>query len=205
VRREEALRGALVIAGLAGLVFTLRQVVPTATWESAATETPQPTPIEPVSAPGPPSFLEQVQAALSPLGQQIQNGLSAFEGAIQQAASTFGLDADLLRAMIWKESKGDPLAARFEPKIRDTSYGLMQVLLGTARSLGFSGSVQDLLDPVRNIDVGAQYLRSRFDEYPDFRLAVASYNSGSPIFRDGQLINEQYVQDVQANLAALKG
>lgn len=199
--RQEALRGALVIVGVTGLVLAVRQVLPTLVPQ------PEPTPTEPEATPIPegPSLLEQVQAVLSPLGQRIRNGLSAFEGAIQQAAATFGLDADLLRAVIWKESKGDPLAVRFEPRIPDTSYGLMQVLLGTARSLGFAGSMQELLDPATNIAVGTQYLRSRFDEYLDFRLAVASYNSGSPVFRDGVLINEGYVQEVQANLAALKG
>jgi soluble lytic murein transglycosylase-like protein len=201
VTRQEALRGALVIVGVAGLVLMVRQALPTPAPQPA----PTPTEPEPTPTPEGPSLLEQVQAVLSPLGQRIRNGLSPFEGAIQQAAITFGLDQDLLRAVIWKESRGDPLAVRFEPKIPDTSCGLMQVLLGTARSLGFAGSVQDLLDPVTNIAVGTQYLRSRFDEYGDFRLAVASYNSGSPIFRDGVLINEAYVQDVQANLAALKG
>lgn len=189
--QQQALRATLVVVGVAGILVAVRGLTIAA----------------PPPAPGPagPPLLEPLQGPLTPEGRRIRDALAPFDGAIQRAAATWGLDPDLLGAMIWQESRGDPLAARFEPGVADTSYGLMQVLLGTARSLGFAGSVQDMLDPETNIGLGAQYLRSRFDLYPDFRLAVASYNSGSPIPRNGRLLNEGYVNDVRAHLAALKG
>lgn len=190
--QQQALRATLVVVGVAGILIAVRGLTIAA---------------PPAPAPGPagPPLLEPLQGLLTAEGRRIRDALAPFDGAIQRAAATWGLDPDLLGAMIWQESLGDALAARFEPGVADTSYGLMQVLLGTARSLGFAGSVQDLLDPETNIALGAQYLRSRFDLYPDFRLAVASYNSGSPIPRNGRLLNEGYVNDVRAHLAALKG
>jgi len=194
VIRQEALRGTLVLATLAGVLVAVRQ--------ASATITPSPTVSPEVP---PPTLVEQMQQLFTPAARRIRETLAPFDGQIEAAAITWGLDPDLLRAIIWQESKGDPLAARFEAKVQDTSYGLMQILLGTARSLGFAGSVQELLNPATNIMLGAQYLRSRFDQFGDFRLAVASYNSGSPIFADGTLVNEGYVRQVQRYLAALQG
>jgi soluble lytic murein transglycosylase-like protein len=190
VADRQALRGAAVLALLAAVALLTRRGIP-----ALAPEIPD-------SDGGLPEFLRRV---LTPIGERIRAALAPVDDAIQAAAATFSLDPDLLRAIVWQESRGDPLAARFEPKISDTSYGLGQVLLGTARDLGFAGTVQELLDPATNLFYAAKYLRSRFDRYPDFRLAVASYNSGSPIFRNGLLANETYVADIRDHLAALKG
>ena len=144
--------------------------------------------------------------ARSPLEEEIRGGLAPFAAELEAAALMHGLDPDLLRALVWQESKGDPLAVRFEPRLNDSSYGLGQVLLQTARELGFAGGVRDLLDPHTNLDLAARYLRSRFDTFGDFRLSVAAYNSGTPLLGpDGSLVNEGYVQDVTLFFDALQG
>lgn len=199
---QQAWRSVLVLVGAAALLLVIPRPGPV----SPAPPSPAPSP-----APAPPPepslepVLERLERWLTPQGDRIRSALIPYDQAIQAAASIWGLDTDLIGAVIWQESKGDSLAARFEPRINDTSYGLMQILLGTARSLGFAGTVPELLEPSTNIMLGAQYLRSRFDQYGDLRLSVASYNSGSPIPTNGLLVNESYVTAVLKHLAALKG
>jgi len=196
VTERQAWRSVLVLVGAAALLLVIPRPGPV----SPAAASPAPPP-----EPSPEPLAERLDRWLAPKGERIRSALIPYGQAIQAAASIWGLDPDLIGAIIWQESKGDPLAARFEPRINDTSYGLMQLLLGTARSLGFAGSVPELLEPSTNIMLGAQYLRSRFDLYGDLRLSLASYNSGSPIPTNGLLVNENYVKVVLGHLAALKG
>lgn len=65
------------------------------------------------------------------------------------------------------------------------SYGLTQITLTTARSLGFGGSGQDLLDPATNLRWGLRYFRRMYDGKDgasgargDWLNARAAYNAG---------------------------
>jgi len=196
VTEQQAWRSVLVLLGATALLLVIPRPSPVSSGPPSPAPSPEPS-LEPLA--------ERLERLLTPEGDRIRSALAPYDGAILAAASTWGLDPDLIGAVIWQESRGDRLAARFEPRINDTSYGLMQILLGTARSLGFAGSVPELLEPSTNIMLGAQYLRSRFDLYGDLRLSLASYNSGSPIPTNGLLVNENYVKVVLGHLAALKG
>lgn len=89
---------------------------------------------------------------------------------IQSAASKYSLDPALLRAVIMQESAGNPAAV--SPA---GAQGLMQLMPGTAASLG----VSDPFDPTQNVDAGARYLRQLLDQYGgDTTLALAAYNAG---------------------------
>jgi len=231
--RQEALRAALVLVGVAGILAVVRRagavVAPTEVLPPAAEpELPLP---EMILEEGPepaPSLFERIQEFLTPQGQCILAATAPFEAEIQAAATTWGVDPNLVRAVMWQESRVpgtcrvDPLAARFEPHVNDTSFGLMQLLLATARQMGFAGTPQDLVDPATNVMLGAQYLRRKLDEFGDVRLGVASYNSGSPITcteasrarqvergfracRLGELINEEYVRAVNNSFTAISG
>lgn len=64
---------------------------------------------------------------------------------------------DLL-AYITVESEFNPQAYRFEDHLNEASYGLMQLLLSTARQLDYVGPPEGLFDIHTNITLGLKYL-----------------------------------------------
>lgn len=92
--------------------------------------------------------------------------------------------ADVL-AIIQIESSFQPGAYRAEPQIGDASYGLMQILYGTAVDRGYSGPPEGLYDPETNIRYGMAQLRWSWDflarragAAPSQSLWIGSYNAG---------------------------
>jgi soluble lytic murein transglycosylase-like protein len=83
-----------------------------------------------------------VQAAPSP-------DLSA---RITQHASANGVPVALAKAVIRLESNFRPGAANAG------NFGLMQIRLGTARSLGYTGGAAGLMNPETNLRFGMKYL-----------------------------------------------
>lgn len=125
-----------------------------------------------------------------------------FDSAIQQAAVKWQVPEVWIRAVIDTESSWDPNAYRAEPQINDASYGLMQLLVRTARNLGFTGDAEDLYEPGLNIDLGTKLLsdlRSRYGD--DFRRIYSAYNSGKP---DAYLTSTQVAKNVTRAVAALE-
>jgi soluble lytic murein transglycosylase len=105
--------------------------------------------------------------------------LSPFDGPVESAAREFGLDPDLLRALIVTESGGDPRA-----RSRAGAVGLLQLMLPSAndvaRRLGM-GEVrtEDLEDPATNVRLGAGYLAWLLGVFGgEESFAVAAYNAG---------------------------
>lgn len=109
-----------------------------------------------------------------------------YGGLIHKTAAKYNLDPNLIFATIMIESGGDAKAIRHEPRINDASYGLGQILYGTARGIGFTGSPTDLFDPEVSIDLIGKYHRRNQDAY-DFELTpeqlTIAYNTGSPYSR----------------------
>ncbi len=96
--------------------------------------------------------------------------LARFAAEIREAAERFGVDPDLIRAVILQESGGDPRA-----RSRKGARGLMQILDGTARELG----LRRPFDPRENILAGTRYLADLLERNGgDLALALASYNAG---------------------------
>lgn len=96
--------------------------------------------------------------------------LDAFKSEIDLAASEFGVDAALLRAVIHAESAFNPMAISSKG-----AQGLMQLMPETATDLG----VVDAFDAAQNIRGGAEYLAQMLKNFNgDERLAAAAYNAG---------------------------
>ena len=94
----------------------------------------------------------------------------AYNDAIAEAAELYGLDPNLIRAIIRAESAFNPFAVS-----RVGAQGLMQLMPEVAEEL----NVLDPFDPRQNIFGGARYLRRLLDLHKgNVNLAVASYNAG---------------------------
>jgi len=129
----------------------------------------------------------------------------AYDDIIESAAKQYHLDPNLIRAFIKTESNWKPNAERAEPQIKDKSYGLMQVLLGTGRMVANNSSLTaaQLKQPTVNILVGSKYLKQQLDKYP-FDDAISAYNAGRPLYSilpGIRYVNQAYVTKVKLNYA----
>lgn len=103
----------------------------------------------------------------------------AYGNYVREASLRFGVPREIILAVIWRESRGKAGSIRREPKLGDASYGLMQILCSTARSLGFKGECWKLFDPRVNVHFGTAYLAwLKNHGLPTWPLAVAGYNAG---------------------------
>ncbi len=88
---------------------------------------------------------------------------------VQAAERQYALPEGLLDALIWTESRYNPLALS-----KAGAVGLGQLMPGTAQALG----VGNRYDPRANLLGAAQYLRRLLDQFGAIHLAVAAYNAG---------------------------
>lgn len=144
-----------------------------------------------------------------------------FIAVIRAAASQNGLQAELVAAICFQESRFDPLAERHEPKFQSTyidsnpkysrlpeptrrqlatSLGIMQVMGVVATEFGLPVSaLGSLCDPVIGLDYGCRKLRSLIKKHKTIEEAIAAYNAGSPRrMADGTFVNQTYVDRVNA-------
>ena len=92
---------------------------------------------------------------------------------IESYAHTYGVPPDLVQRVVVRESRHVP-SARNGPY-----YGLMQILPQTARTMGYRGGPDGLLDAETNLKYGVKYLRGAWLVADGDRDdAVAWYASG---------------------------
>lgn len=103
-------------------------------------------------------------ARTNPLGQS-----SKYDGIFQRAASKYGLDVKLLKALAWAESSFNPRAVSSQHCL-----GLMQLSPDKIKEYG----IKDPFNPEENVDGGARYLKQLLDDFKNTELAVAAYNAG---------------------------
>jgi soluble lytic murein transglycosylase-like protein len=75
---------------------------------------------------------------------------------VSKHAAANGVPESLVRRVIQRESRGNPRA------ISKGNYGLMQIRLGTARALGYTGDVHGLLDADTNMTYAVKYLAGAY-------------------------------------------
>jgi soluble lytic murein transglycosylase len=101
-----------------------------------------------------------------------------YESIVTAHARNYSLDAALLAAVIYTES-------RFEADAESSAgaIGLMQLLPDTAKGIalrtgGGGFVVADLYNPEINVRYGAWYLRNLLGRYGNVRTALAAYHAG---------------------------
>jgi len=93
-----------------------------------------------------------------------------FQDIILSASERYGVDADLVRAVIKAESDYNASA-----RSRKGAQGLMQLMPDTARL----HNVANIQDPVENIQGGVRHLKLLLNRFGgDLRLTLAAYNAG---------------------------
>ena len=114
------------------------------------------------------STSQNAQLGTFNLSSQPANG--DFSSLINQASEKYGVNPQLVQAVIKAESNFNPSAVSSAGAL-----GLMQLMPATARGLG----VDNPLDPAQNIDGGVHFLSQLLQRYDgDQRLAIAAYNAG---------------------------
>jgi len=123
----------------------------------------------------------------------------------------------LIQAIIKTESLNNIFAIRFEKHLKTKkwynrsllkthkkdefaycSYGLMQILFGTARSHGYRGTPFMLYQPKYNIKYGTKYLSFLLKRYKgNIDDVISSYNQGTPRKKNGKYLNQPYVNKVK--------
>lgn len=93
------------------------------------------------------------------------------EPYFKEAAETYGVDINLLKAIAKQESNFNPSATSSAG-----AMGVMQLMPSTAKSLG----VSDAYNAYENIMGGAKLISQNIKKYDgDLSLALAAYNAGS--------------------------
>ncbi len=98
--------------------------------------------------------------ALAPIRREngTISGSQAIDRMIAEAADANNIPRDLAFGVVHVEST-------YNPRARGRGvYGLSQIMPSTARSLGFSGSAEDLLEPAINLRYGMRYLAGAWEK-----------------------------------------
>jgi soluble lytic murein transglycosylase-like protein len=120
---------------------------------------------------------------------------AVYHAQVEAEEQRYALPQGLLDALIWTESRYNPLALS-----RTGAAGLGQLMPQTARDLG----VFNRYDPRANIQGAAKYLRQMLDRFNAIHLAVAAYNAGPRAVEkaSGVPLNDEtprYVRNVLSN------
>ena len=126
--------------------------------------------------PQPLQEMERVTEGLAAAGLSVRyhGGRRLYRDLVKSAAERAGIPAELVDAVIRTESGYDPNVTGAVGEI-----GLMQVRPGTARLLGFSGTLEELREPHTNVALGVAYLAGAWRlANGDICTTVMKYRAG---------------------------
>ena len=135
--------------------------------------------------------------------KRIANDTKAAKNAkslTEQIAKQYGVEVDLLLALVKRESTFNPKA--ISP---NGAVGLMQLMPAAAQDLGLkmpsyqnvrkptpNPSVDERFHPLKNLDAGVRYLHEMLKKYDgDYGLSLAAYHAGSGNVRKNGKLSPQ--------------
>lgn len=131
-------------------------------------------------------------------GRSSAYGRSDYVTIIAREAALAGVPRELVQAVMAVESRFNPAAVGADGEI-----GLMQIMPGTARMLGFTGTLAELAEPEINIAFGTAYLAGAWRlANQDICTAAMKYRAGHGESRFS-FLSVEYCVRVRAELAAL--
>lgn len=127
---------------------------------------------------------------------------------ILEMSAKYRIEPAWIKAHIKQESNWDVNASRFEAHKGDASWGLMQLLLVTAREVMKNPdlTITQLTQPRVNIEAGTKFLSQLWSRFGNMSDAIAAYNAGSPRLdkKTGKYVNQEYVDNVLKNYKTYK-
>lgn len=107
---------------------------------------------------GPPAVFERwgVMPRTPRIAADASPGQGAYAEMVARHAAANGIPASLVHRVIMRESRYNPRA------VSKGNYGMMQIRLGTARAMGYTGSASGLLDPEVNMTYAVKYLAGAY-------------------------------------------
>ena len=90
------------------------------------------------------------------IARDVSPGQGAYAEMVARHAAANGVPASLVHRVIMRESRYNPGA------VSKGNYGMMQIRLGTARTMGYAGTASGLLDPEVNMTYAVKYLAGAY-------------------------------------------
>ena len=149
--------------------------------------------------------------------KRILNDARAAKSPTKRIAEHYGVEVELLLALVKRESTFNPKAIS-----RNGAVGLLQLMPPTARDLGLkvpayenvrkptpNPNVDQRFHPLKNLEAGVKYLHQMLERYDgSYHLALAAYNVGPGKVRKNRKLTrsaEQHVSKVLNSYYAYKG
>lgn len=157
----------IISASLLGVYWILDQYKK----KSCSVPTQNPAVIEPP----PPSFM------FSP-AVSYECDVFAYADTVMEYAIELDVDPSVALAIMWQESKGKSVQT-WEAKVKEYSWGPMQILGSTAREMGWTGPLDQLKTiPKLSVYYGMKYIATQYSHWVGYasrvKDTIASYNAG---------------------------
>lgn len=155
--------------------------------------------------------------------------LSLLKGILRKACAENKCSYGLLAGIVAVESEWNPWVARYEAgypylvspvkfsrlnhisqeteeTLQRLSWGLGQVMGGSARDIGYTGPLTMLCMPELNAEIMCRFFVAHCTKYKLEDEQIAAYNAGTPKRGpDGKFVNQAYVDSVKKALIELRG